>query len=707
MLSRKASIFYSVQLALLLSLSGLGSGRAHAQRPALEVESHCRSSSRSDYTVQVCIVEPQEGAVLAGVSIVSATVSVTGDNPGVQRMTFGLDGDHLLTDYGAPYIFRLPTTYFDDGDHTLTLAALMRDGYTSESAEVAIAFNNNLQSPAPNSNPDLKNDRPATGIIEEDDIYNLWADEQFGPPPNPEGLTPRPATAYEDPQAFVVAATGDGAGGELGATRVTNLIASWNPGLFLYLGDVYEKGTYTEFYNWYGLPGGEFFGRFHNVTKPAIGNHEYEDGAAPGYFYYWNNIPNYFSFDAGGWHFISLNSTYQFGQTGTSSGQYLWLRDDLEDHAGECTIVFFHHPVYSIGPQGDTPSLTHIWKLLADHNVPLVLTGHDHNYQRWHPLDRDGNLDADGITQFVVGTGGHGLIRFARSDARVARSFDNAFGALRLGLSSASASFQFVNGSGSTLDSGTVPCAVGGTPPPTSTATPPATSTTTPRPTSTATPPPASTATPSRTPTVTPSPAPALTFTPVADAYVSQGNANTNYGTASTLRVDAVPIVRSYLRFNVQGLTGTVTRATLRVYAYSVSSTGYQVRRVTNNSWLETALTYNNAPGLGTAVGASGPIAGGAWTSADVTSLVTGNGLVSLALITTNDTAFSLASREAGSRAPKLVIETAPSLVAVRPAAELFRGQLELSVIVAALTGLSVWLLRTYRQQQRMNSLRK
>ena len=56
------------------------------------------------------------------------------------------------------------------------------------------------------------------------------------------------------------------------------MVDSWNPNLFVYLGDVYEKGTSTEFYNWYGTPD-TYYGRFRDVTNPIIGNHEYEDGS--------------------------------------------------------------------------------------------------------------------------------------------------------------------------------------------------------------------------------------------------------------------------------------------------------------------------------------------------------------------------------------------------------------------------------------------
>ena len=73
------------------------------------------------------------------------------------------------------------------------------------------------------------------------------------------------------------------------------------------------------------------------------------------------------------------------------------------------------------------------------------------------------------------------------------------------------------------------------------------------------------------------------TFTTVADAYVAGDATTTNYGTSTTLRADASPDLNSYLRFDVQGLTGSVTSATLRIYANSASSTGYTLHAVTDN----------------------------------------------------------------------------------------------------------------------------
>ena len=85
---------------------------------------------------------------------------------------------------------------------------------------------------------------------------------------------------------------------------MVNLISSWNPNLFLYLGDVYENGRPMEFDNWYGKPGAAgTYGQFHSITDPAIGNHEYVGSDISGYEWYWNNVPHYYSYDAGGWHF--------------------------------------------------------------------------------------------------------------------------------------------------------------------------------------------------------------------------------------------------------------------------------------------------------------------------------------------------------------------------------------------------------------------
>jgi hypothetical protein len=209
---------------------------------------------------------------------------------------------------------------------------------------------------------------------------------------------------------------------------------------------------------------------------------------------------------------------------------------------------------------------------------------------------------------------------------------------------------------------------------PTSTATATATRTPIPSltPTSTLTPTATATAIHTATPTdtVVPSATPTssgslstLSLVPAADAYVNSANPGANYGASTNIRTDGSPDTRSYLKFDVRGISGTVTNAALRIYANSASSVGYHVNSVGDNSWTESGVTYNNGPAVGTIVGASTPFNANTWTTIDVTTLVTGDGLLSLALASTDSRAVSYSSRE-GANPPVLVItfgDQAPS----------------------------------------------
>jgi hypothetical protein len=124
------------------------------------------------------------------------------------------------------------------------------------------------------------------------------------------------------------------------------------------------------------------------------------------------------------------------------------------------------------------------------------------------------------------------------------------------------------------------------------------------------------------------------------------------------LRLFGGPLGASYVRFDVQGLPGSVAHATLRLYAYSPSRSGYQVRTVADNNWNEFTIAYGNAPPVGDLIALSGPFPARQWTSVDVTPLVKGNGTYSIVLISFNRDPFSLASRNAiSSLAPQLVVE--------------------------------------------------
>ena len=148
------------------------------------------------------------------------------------------------------------------------------------------------------------------------------------------------------------------------------------------------------------------------------------------------------------------------------------------------------------------------------------------------------------------------------------------------------------------------------------------------------------------------------TFAPVADAFVAGDLPATNYGDSTFLKTDASPSLQSYLRFKVQDIRGTVTKATLRLYSTSSSSAGYQIRRVNDQSWEEGKVTYNNAPALGATIDSSGSFAAGGWTTVNLTSLITGNGVYDLALTTTSAVRLNFNSRDASSNTPELILET-------------------------------------------------
>jgi glucose/arabinose dehydrogenase/PKD repeat protein len=148
----------------------------------------------------------------------------------------------------------------------------------------------------------------------------------------------------------------------------------------------------------------------------------------------------------------------------------------------------------------------------------------------------------------------------------------------------------------------------------------------------------------------------ASTFTAVADTYVSAAEPARNFGTRSTLRTDNAPDIRSYLRFNLTGLGGEVLGATLRVFAVSGNTLGVDARGVADTTWGETLLTYGNQPGMGAVAGSSGRITANTWVDIPISTQGITNGAFSIGLSSPSNTATSLASREAGANAPRLIV---------------------------------------------------
>ncbi|HYM64489.1 MAG TPA: DNRLRE domain-containing protein [Gaiellaceae bacterium] len=220
-------------------------------------------------------------------------------------------------------------------------------------------------------------------------------------------------------------------------------------------GDIqYNRGEYENFLASYDPT----WGRVNGITYPAPGNHEYTAGAAPGYFQYFGPVAGdptkgYYSVDIGTWHVIALNSNCAaIGGCGAGSAQEQWLRADLAAHPATCTLGYWHHPRFSSGDHGSAGSMQALWQALYDANADVVLSGHDHNYERFAPQTATGTSDPErGIREFVVGTGGRGLRPFRTPIANSEIRNATTFGILKLTLHASGYDWQFVPEAGKTF----------------------------------------------------------------------------------------------------------------------------------------------------------------------------------------------------------------------------------------------------------------
>ena len=237
----------------------------------------------------------------------------------------------------------------------------------------------------------------------------------------------------------------------------SNLAMSLSPAAVLLLGDnQYENGTLAKYQASYDPS----WGRLKAITRPIPGNHEYVTPGAAGYYAYFGTVAGdpakgWFSFDLAGWHLIGLNSNCgAVGGCGASSPQGQWLAADLAANPGVCTLAYWHHPRFSSGPHGNDATTAAFWSLLQGAGADLVLTGHDHGYERFAPQSATGAADPAGIRQFVVGTGGKNLtfVSTVRANSEV-RNY-SAYGVLELKLWPSGYDWRFVGVNGSTLDSG-------------------------------------------------------------------------------------------------------------------------------------------------------------------------------------------------------------------------------------------------------------
>jgi len=138
-----------------------------------------------------------------------------------------------------------------------------------------------------------------------------------------------------------------------------------------------------------------------------------------------------------------------------------WLKAHLAANPKACTLAYFHHPLFSSGAgHGNDPKMGPSWDALYAAGAEVVLSGHDHDYERFAPQTPGGAADASqGIREFVVGTGGksHYAFGVVQPNSEVRNNDTN--GVIKLTLHPGSYEWQFVSEAGKTFtDSGSDQC---------------------------------------------------------------------------------------------------------------------------------------------------------------------------------------------------------------------------------------------------------
>jgi hypothetical protein len=278
---------------------------------------------------------------------------------------------------------------------------------------------------------------------------------------------------------FILAAAGDIACNSNVASSsgclqqaTSDLIAQVNPQAVLALGDTqYETGAYADFMQYYHPT----WGRFKAITYPVPGNHEFGTSGGSGYYQYFYDGTNpavvqndtqrkgYYSADlTNNWHMVAINLDPCINNNTTEcNAEITWLQSDLQRHPTQCTLAQFHESYYTSGTRGPELAGRPFVQVLYDNNADVILSAHQHFYERFAPQTPDNvRDDVRGLRSFTVGTGGKdsptlGQTTYPNLVIRKAP----AFGILKLELTSNGYSWQFISVPGQTFtDSGSANC---------------------------------------------------------------------------------------------------------------------------------------------------------------------------------------------------------------------------------------------------------
>ena len=270
-----------------------------------------------------------------------------------------------------------------------------------------------------------------------------------------------------DAQDPVLVGAGDIATCGSRGSRMTAALLDDIPGTVFAAGDLaYPDGTPKQFATCFGPTWGRHKGRM----LPALGNREYATKGAAGWFEYFGEaLPGpegWYATDIGSWRIYVLNSQCDQVDCGEGSAQLAWLQADLAENPRQCSLAIWHEPRFTSGPHGDTTRVAPFWNVLYAAGAELVLSGHDHAYERLLPMDPSGALDTDhGLIQVIAGTGGGGGATFDSLRANSAVHDGDTLGVLKLTLRHDSWDWRFLPVPGGRFtDSGSARCHAAPTP---------------------------------------------------------------------------------------------------------------------------------------------------------------------------------------------------------------------------------------------------
>jgi 3',5'-cyclic AMP phosphodiesterase CpdA len=195
----------------------------------------------------------------------------------------------------------------------------------------------------------------------------------------------------------------------------------------------------------------DFKTKFEDVYRPildqkvkfyaSLGNH---DEPAQRFYEFFNmDGKEYYRFTQGNAAFYAINSNY------LDKKQLQWLEGELAKDTFEWKIMFFHHPPYSSGGKhgSDTQVREVLEPLFVKYGVNVVLTGHDHFYERVKPQK--------GIYYFVSGAGGKLRAGDVKDNSPLTEKFfDKDMSFMLAEIVNNQMFFQVISRTGETVDSG-------------------------------------------------------------------------------------------------------------------------------------------------------------------------------------------------------------------------------------------------------------